>query len=258
MDLQNKVAVVTGGASGLGQATVRALAAKGAKAFIFDLNEEAAQAMVTELGADQCGYAVVDVSDEESVNNGLDQAMAAFGELHIVANCAGIGPPTKIIDREGKALPLAKFKKIVDINLNGTFNVMSKAAERMAKNEPVTKDGGRGCIINVASVAAFEGQIAQPAYGASKAGIVGLSLPAARELARYGIRVNAIAPGLFMTPLMESLPSEVQGALGDTVEFPKRLGDPTEFAELAVFLSESDYMNGEVVRIDGAIRMKAK
>ena len=258
MDLQNKVAVVTGGASGLGQAAVRALVAEGAKAVIFDLNEAAAQAMVAELGADKCAYAVVDVSDEESVNKGLQQAMAAFGKLHIVANCAGIGPPTKVIDRDGNPLPLCTFKKIVDINLNGTFNVLSKAAALMAKNEPFNTDGGRGCIINVASVAAFEGQIAQPAYGASKAGIVGLTLPVARELARYGIRVNAIAPGLFLTPLMESLPAEVKDGLGQTVEFPKRLGDPKEFADLVVFLAKSDYMNGEVVRLDGAIRMRAK
>ncbi|BFM18429.1 SDR family NAD(P)-dependent oxidoreductase [Maricurvus nonylphenolicus] len=258
MDLQNKVAVITGGASGLGQAACRALAAEGAKTFIFDLNETAAQAMVDELGADNCSYAVVDVANEESVNNGLQQAMQAFGELHIVANCAGIGPPTKVIDRDGNPLPLAKFKKIVDINLNGTFNVLSKASALMAKNEPINKDGARGCVINVASVAAFEGQIAQPAYGASKAGIVGMTLPVARELARYGIRVNAIAPGLFLTPLLESLPSEVQNDLGNTVEFPKRLGDPKEFAELVVFLAKSDYMNGEVVRIDGSIRMRAK
>jgi len=258
MDLQDKAAVITGGASGLGKATAEALVAKGAKVFLFDLNEEACLAAVAELGAENCAYAVTDVTDEDSVNAGLDQAMAAFGKLHIVLNAAGIGPPAKVLDREGNPLPLAKFKKIVDINLCGTFNVLSKAAAIMAKQEPINEDGGRGVIINVASVAAFDGQIGQPAYGSSKAGVAGMTLPIARELAKQGIRINCIAPGLFMTPLAATLDDKVIEALGNSVEFPKRLGKPSEFAQLAVQMAENDYFNGEVVRLDGSIRMKAR
>lgn len=258
MDLQNKVAVITGGASGLGKATAEALVAKGAKVFIFDLNEDACQATVEQLGAENCAYAVTDVTDEDSVNAGLDQAMEAFGKLNIVLNAAGIGPPAKVLDREGNPLPLAKFKKIVDINLCGTFNVLSKAAARIAKQDPINEDGGRGVIINVASVAAFDGQIGQPAYGGSKAGVAGMTLPIARELAKQGIRINCIAPGLFLTPLAETLDDKVIEALGNSVEFPKRLGKPAEFAQLAVSMAENDYFNGEVVRLDGSIRMRAR
>lgn len=258
MDIKGKVAVVTGGASGLGQATVRALVAKGAKAVIFDLNEDAAKAMVAELGAEKVAYAVVNVTDEASVQAGINVALTTFGSIHINANCAGIGPPGKVLDREGQPLPLAKFKQIIDINLIGTFNVLRLCAVEMAKNEPFNSDSGRGLIVNVASVAAFDGQIAQPAYAASKAGIAGMTLPIARELARAGIRVNTIAPGLFMTPLLASLPDDAMSALANTVEFPKRLGDPAEFAHLVVYMAESDYINGEVVRLDGSIRMKAK
>lgn len=258
MNLQDKVAVITGGASGLGKATAEALVARGAKVFLFDLNEAACKATVEELGADKCAYAVTDVVDEDSVNNGLDQAMEAFGELHIVVNAAGIGPPAKVLDREGNPLPLVKFKQIVDINLCGTFNVLSKAAARIARQEPINEDGCRGVVINVASVAAFDGQIGQPAYGGSKAGVAGMTLPIARELARQGIRINCIAPGLFMTPLASSLGDQVIEALGNSVEFPKRLGKPEEFAQLVVQMAENDYFNGEVVRLDGSIRMRAK
>lgn len=258
MDLQNKVAVVTGGASGLGQAACRALVARGAKVVIFDLNEQMAQATVEELGSGSASYAVVNVTDEASVQNGLDQAMEAFGELHIVVNCAGIGPPGKVIDREGNSLPLDNFKKIVDINLFGTFNVLRLAAAKMQHNEPVNNDGSRGVVINVASVAAFDGQIGQPAYAASKAGIVGMTLPIAREFARYGIRVNTIAPGLFMTPLAASLPEAAIESLSNSVEYPKRLGRPDEFANLVVCMAENDYFNGETVRLDGSIRMTAR
>lgn len=258
MNLQDKVAVITGGASGLGKATAEALVMKGVKVFLFDLNEEACKAVVEELGSDNCAYAITDVTDEDSVNNGLDQAMEAFGKLHIIVNAAGIGPPAKVLDREGNPLPLAKFKQIVDINLCGTFNVLSKAAARMARQEPVNDDGCRGVIINVASVAAFDGQIGQPAYGGSKAGVAGMTLPIARELARQGIRINCIAPGLFLTPLAASLGDDVVEALGNSVEFPKRLGKPAEFAQLAIQMAENDYFNGEVVRLDGSIRMRAK
>lgn len=258
MDIQGKTAIITGGASGLGQATAKALVEKGANVILFDLNEEASIATCNELGNDKAIYAIVDVTDEDSVANGISKAKAAFGELHIVVNCAGIGPPSKVIDREGNPLPLEKFKQIININLFGTFNVLRLAAAEMAKNEPVNDDGGRGVIINVASVAAFDGQIGQPAYAASKAGIHGMTLPIARELARYGIRVNTIAPGLFMTPLAASLPEPAIEALGAAVEFPKRLGDPSEFAHLAITMAENDYFNGETVRLDGSIRMAAR
>ncbi|GAA5317316.1 MAG: 3-hydroxyacyl-CoA dehydrogenase [Candidatus Pelagadaptatus aseana] len=258
MDLQDKVALITGGASGLGRATAQALVSKGAKVFLFDLNEDACKATVAELGSDNCAYAIADVTDEDSVNAGLDQAMTAFGKLHIVLNSAGIGPPCKVLDREGNPLPLAKFKKIVDVNMNGTFNVLSKAAALMAKQDTINDDGGRGVIINVASVAAFDGQIGQPAYGGSKSGIVGMTLPIARELAYHGIRINCIAPGLFHTELAMTLDDKVIEALGNSVEFPKRLGKPSEFAQLVVQMAENDYFNGEVVRLDGSIRMKAR
>ncbi|MGH1371100.1 MAG: SDR family NAD(P)-dependent oxidoreductase [Cellvibrionaceae bacterium] len=258
MNLTDKVALITGGASGLGRASAEALVAKGAKVFLFDLNEEACKATVAALGAESCAYTIADVTDEESVNAGLDQAMETFGKLHIVLNSAGIGPPCKVLDREGNPLALAKFKKIVDVNLNGTFNVLSKAAARMAKQDAVNDDGNRGVIINVASVAAFDGQIGQPAYGGSKAAIAGMTLPIAREFANYGIRINCIAPGLFHTELAMTLDDKVIEALGNTVEFPKRLGKPSEFAQLVVQMAENDYFNGEVVRLDGSIRMRAK
>lgn len=256
MDLQNKVAVITGGASGLGQAAAVALAARGAKIVIFDLNEEHSKNTVTQIG--NAISAVVNVTDEASVSEGIKVAIDTFGSIDIVVNCAGIGPPAKVINREGEPLPLEKFKNIVDINLFGTFNVLRLAAAEMVKNTPYDADGARGVIINVASVAAFDGQIGQPAYAASKAAVAGMTLPIARELAFHGIRVNTIAPGLFMTPLAASLPEDVVEALGKSVEFPKRLGRPDEFANLVVCMAENDYFNGEVVRLDGSIRMKAK
>ncbi len=258
MDLQDKVAIITGGASGLGQASAKALVAKGARVMIFDLNAAAAEETVTALGADNAAFTPVNVTDEASVANGIAETLKRFGSIHIVANCAGIGPPAKVVNREGQPLPLEKFKHIVDINLFGTFNVLRLAAAEMIKNTPINEDGGRGVIINVASVAAFDGQIGQPAYAASKAAVAGMTLPIARELAFHGIRVNTIAPGLFMTPLAASLPENVVAALGQSVEFPKRLGKPEEFAHLLVCMAENDYFNGEVVRLDGSIRMKAK
>lgn len=258
MDINNKVAIVTGGASGLGQAACQELVKLGAKVCIFDLNETLAQATVAELGAQNATYAVVNVTDEDSVTKGIEHCVKTFGSLHIVLNSAGIAPPGKVIDRDGNPLPLAKFKQIVDVNLMGTFNVLSKAAAVMAKNDPINEDNGRGVIINVASVAAFDGQIGQPAYAASKAGVAGMTLPIARELARQGIRCNTIAPGLFLTPLAQSLPENVIEALGNSVEYPKRLGSPKEFGKLVVHMAENDYLNGEVIRLDGSIRMAAK
>lgn len=258
MDLLNKVAIVTGGASGLGFAACESLVAKGAKVCIFDMNQALAEKSVKMLGTESAMFAKVNVTDEASVESGIQACIKQYGALHIVLNSAGIGPPEKVIDREGNPLPLANFKKIVDVNLFGTFNVLSKAAAHMAKGEPINEDNGRGVIINVASVAAFDGQIGQPAYAASKAGVAGMALPIARELARYGIRVNTIAPGLFRTPLAESLGENVIAALGNSVEYPKRLGDPKEFGKLVVHMAENDYLNGEVIRLDGAIRMAAK
>lgn len=258
MNIDDKVAVITGGASGLGAAAAEALVSAGAKVFLLDLNKDTCQAMVNNLGAEACGYAITDVADEDSVNAALSQAVEAFGKLHIVVNCAGVGTPGKIVDREGEPLPLAKFRKVVDINLIGTFNVMSKAAAIIAKQDPVNDDGERGVVINCASVAATDGQIGQPAYASSKAGVVGLTLPAARELTRQGIRVNTICPGLFLTPMVETLTPEIIEALANNVEFPKRLGHPAEFAQLVVQMAENTYLNGETVRLDGALRMQAR
>ncbi len=258
MDLQNKVAIVTGGASGLGLAACEALVEKGAKVCIFDMNRAIGEQAVSSLGQENACFAEVNVTDEASVSAGIQVCLSTYGALHIVLNSAGIGPPEKVINREGEPLPLANFKKIVDVNLFGTFNVLSKAAAEMAKLEPFNEDNGRGVIINVASVAAFDGQIGQPSYAASKAGVAGMALPIAREFARYGIRCNTIAPGLFRTPLAESLGEKVIEALGNSVEYPKRLGDPKEFGKLVVQIAENDYLNGEVIRLDGAIRMAAK
>lgn len=252
MKLKDKVAVVTGGASGLGQATVERFVAEGAKVVIFDLNEEAAQALCRELG-DNTAYAIVNVTDEESVEAGIQKTLAAFGAIHILVNCAGVGTPAKTLGKEGP-IPLQQFTKIIDINLNGTFNVLRLAAAEMAKNEPVNESGERGVIINTASVAAFDGQIGQAAYSASKAGVCGMTLPIARELAAYGIRINTIAPGLFLTPLAKSLSQKVLDALAANVQFPKRFGEPSEYADFVTHMVENSYLNGEVIRLDGAIR----
>ncbi len=256
MKLKDKVAVVTGGASGLGQATVERFVAEGAKVVIFDLNEEAAQALCRELG-DNTAYAVVNVTDEVSVEAGIQKTLAAFGAIHILVNCAGVGTPAKTLGKEGP-IPLQQFTKIIDINLNGTFNVLRLAAAEMAKNEPVNESGERGVIINTASVAAFDGQIGQAAYSASKAGVCGMTLPIARELAAYGIRINTIAPGLFLTPLAKSLSQKVLDALAANVQFPKRFGEPSEYADFVTHMVENNYLNGEVIRLDGAIRMQPR
>ncbi|HHY20370.1 MAG TPA: 3-hydroxyacyl-CoA dehydrogenase [Bacilli bacterium] len=256
MNLQDKVAIVTGGASGLGLATVTRLVEKGAKVTIFDLNEEKAKEVVTNLG-ENVQFANVDVTDETSVQQGIDQVIARFGALHLCVNCAGVGTPGKTIGKQG-ALALENFNKVININLSGTFNVLRLAANEMKNNEPVTESGERGVIINTASVAAFDGQMGQAAYGASKAGVAGMTLPIARDLSAFGIRINTIAPGLFMTPMAESLPEHVVQKLSESVEFPKRLGKPSEYAELATFLMENEYMNGEVIRLDGGIRMSPR
>ena len=253
MNIENKVAIVTGGASGLGLGTVKALVEKGAKVVIFDLNEKNAKQACNEL----VSYAVVNVSDEAAVQAGIQQTVEQHGALHICVNCAGVGIAEKIIGRSG-VIPFENFKRVVDINLYGTFNVLRLAAEQMAKNEPLTDSGERGVVINTASIAAFEGQMGQTAYGASKAAVVGLTLPAARDLSSFGIRVNTIAPGLFRTPLAELLDDRVVEKLEKSVEFPKRFGRPDEYADLVQFMIENEYINGEVVRLDGSIRMSPR
>jgi NAD(P)-dependent dehydrogenase (short-subunit alcohol dehydrogenase family) len=253
MDIKGVAAVVTGGASGLGGATAQRLAKAGAKVTLFDLNAELGRAHAKAIGGH---FIAVDVTDEASVEAALAEAEGVNGKARILVNCAGIAPPAKVIDREGKALPLAAFSKIIQINLIGTFNVLSKFAALLHKAEPIGEE--RGVIINTASVAAFEGQIGQPAYSASKGGVVAMTLPIARELARYGIRVMTISPGLFYTPMMESLPKEAQESLGRQTPFPNRLGKPEEYALLAESIIVNPMLNGEVIRLDGAVRMAAK
>ncbi|WP_144510253.1 3-hydroxyacyl-CoA dehydrogenase [Bacillus sp. FJAT-22090] len=253
MDIKGKVAIVTGGASGLGLGTVVSLVEKGAKVVIYDLNEAIAKKVCEELG-ENVAYTIVDVSDEASVQSAIENTMEKFGAIHICINCAGVSTPQKTIGRGG-AMPLENFKKVIDINLIGTFNVLRLAAHEMEKNEPLTNSGERGIIINTASVAAFDGQMGQAAYGASKAGVAGMTLPIARDLSSFGIRINTIAPGLFRTPMAASLSEKLIEKLETMVEFPKRLGLPSEYASLVTFMIENEYMNGEVIRLDGGIRM---
>ena len=256
MDVKEKVAVVTGGGSGLGLGTVRSLIEKGAKVVIFDLNEEKAKEICEELG-ESVAYAHVDVTSEDSVEAGIKKAVETYGAIHICINCAGVGTPQKTLGRSG-VIPLENFKKVIDINLIGTFNTLRLAAVEMAKNEPLTEDGERGIIINTASIAAFDGQMGQAAYSASKAGVAGMTLPIARDLSSHGIRINTIAPGLFRTPMAEGLPGKVIDNLESMVEFPKRLGVPKEYASLAMYMIENGYLNGEVIRLDGGIRMSPR
>ncbi|MCK9518436.1 MAG: 3-hydroxyacyl-CoA dehydrogenase [Dehalococcoidia bacterium] len=250
MDINGIGVVVTGGGSGLGEATARAFAAKGAKVLVLDLKgEEVAQSL-----GNGSFFAQADVANEEQVAPALDRAVEAFGGIHVVVNCAGIGIATKTASRDGSVHDLAAFRRVIEVNLIGTFNVTRLAAARMFRNDP-TADGERGVCINTASVAAFEGQIGQAAYSASKGGVVGMTLPIARDLARDGIRCNTIAPGLFLTPMLMGLPEEVQKSLGASVPFPQRLGRPEEYASLAVHIVENPMLNGETIRLDGGIRM---
>jgi 3-hydroxyacyl-CoA dehydrogenase / 3-hydroxy-2-methylbutyryl-CoA dehydrogenase len=256
MKIAGKVAVVTGGSSGIGQAVVRAFIEKGGRVAIFDLNEVAGQAMVKELGPAAI-FAKANVSDEASVAAAIAKTMAAFGAIHVCVNCAGIGSAHKTFGKDGP-FPLAEWNKTITVNLTGTFNVTRLCAEQMAKNAPEDANGGRGVVINTASVAAYDGQIGQAAYSASKAGVVGMTLPMARDLSSIGVRVNTIAPGLIETPLLGSLPADVLDALAKSVLYPKRLGKPEEIAHLAVCMIENDYLNGECIRIDGGIRMQPR
>ena len=253
MQLQGQAAIVTGGGSGLGAATARALAAAGAKVAVLDINEENAKKIATEIG----GVAVrCDVADAKSGEAAVATARQAQGAARILVNCAGIGIGARIVGREGPH-PLDQFSRVINVNLIGTFNLMRLAAADMQKLEPLA-EGERGVIVSTASVAAFEGQIGQAAYSASKGGIVALTLPAAREFASSGIRVNAIAPGLFATPMMASLPPEVQQSLGASVPFPQRLGRPEEYARLALDIIANPMINGETIRLDGALRMQPR
>lgn len=244
-------AVVTGGGSGLGAATARRLAAAGVRVAIFDLNEEAGQAVAQELGGVFCK---VDVSDYDSLAAGFDQARAAQGQERILVCCAGIAPGQKT-QSKGEPHDPALFARTVSINLNGTFFAGSIAAAGMAGADPVTGDGGRGVIVMTASVAGYEGQVGQAAYAASKGGVIGLTLPMARDLSRDGVRVMTIAPGLFLTPMLQGLPQEVQDSLGTQVPFPARLAEPDEYAQLVQQICENDMLNGSVIRLDGAIRL---
>jgi len=253
MELQGKVAIVTGGASGLGRATVETLVARGAKAVIFDMNADLAKSVAEELGAN-VSYAVVNVADEDSVKAGIAHTIEKFGAIHVCVNCAGIGPAAKTLGKEGP-LELKKFNLIINVNLIGTFNVLRLAAAEMAKNEPLNADNERGVIVNTASVAAFDGQVGQVAYSASKGGIVGMTLPIARDLSSYGIRINTICPGIMNTPLMNAAPDKVKQPLIEMTQFPKRLGHPAEFGALVAHLCENTFFNGETLRLDGGIRM---
>ncbi|WP_426261014.1 SDR family NAD(P)-dependent oxidoreductase [Sphingomonas sp. DC1100-1] len=250
MNIDGIAAIVTGGASGLGGGTAKRLAAQGAKVTIFDLNADLGTALAQEIGGH---FVRVDVTDEQAVADAIGEAEGLNGKARILVNCAGIGPPAKVIDRDGNALPLASFSKIVTINLIGTFNVMSKFAAALHTAAPIGEE--RGVVINTASVAAYDGQIGQAAYAASKGGVVGMTLPIARELARYGIRVMTIAPGIFWTPLLATLPQEAQDSLGAQVPFPSRLGQPDEYAQLVESIVTNPMLNGETIRLDGAIRM---
>lgn len=252
MDIwQGAAAVVTGGASGLGAATAEALAARGLKVALFDLNEDAGLALTDKLGG---SFHKVDVVDPASVASGLEAAKAAVGVPRVLVNCAGIGPAAKTVSRGAPHDP-AVFARTININLIGSFNCASQAAALMVGADPLDEDGSRGVIVNTASVAAFDGQIGQIAYAASKGGIVGMTLPMARDLADKGVRVCTIAPGLFLTPLLQGLPTEVQTSLGQQVPFPSRLGHPSEYAALVGHILENRMLNGEVIRLDGAIRM---
>lgn len=257
MDISGKVAVVTGGASGLGEATVRAYLEKGGKAAIFDMNAERGNALVNVLGADKVAFFNVNVADEDSVKAAIAGVMEKFGAIHICNNFAGIGDAIKTHGKDGPH-PLDRYKRVLDVNLIGTFNVARLAAEQMEKNEPFNDHGGRGVIINTASVAAYEGQIGQVAYSASKAGVVGMTLPMARDLAPLGIRVNTIVPGLIHTPMFDGVPDNMVKALGQMVVNPQRLGRPEEIAHLSVMMAENEYLNGECVRLDGGIRMQPR
>lgn len=255
MKLQDCIAIVTGGASGLGEASVRRIVARGGKAVILDLSDERGKQLASELGENVL-YVNTDVTSESDVSEAIQRGGDQFGKINAVISCAGIAIGEKVLGKKG-VHQLNAFSKVISINLIGTFNVIRLASEQMVKNER-NEEQERGVIINTASVAAFEGQIGQAAYSASKGGVVGMTLPIARELATFGIRVMTIAPGLFHTPMFDTLPEEARKSLGKTVPFPSRLGYPEEYARLVESIIENPMLNGETIRLDGAIRMQPK
>lgn len=256
MKIQGKVCVVTGGASGLGAATAQHLVAQGAKVILVDMNQELGQQLQQQLG-ENAEFIAVDVTDENQVQQLLNHIEQKYGQLNGLVNCAGIAPSAKVLGRDGLH-DLAMFQKVLNINVTGSFNMIRFAAQLMSKYDLAADEEERGVIVNTASVAAFDGQIGQSAYSASKGAIVGMTLPLARELAREAIRVMTIAPGIMETPMLKALPQQVQDALGQMVPFPLRLAKPEEFAQLVGHIFENGYLNGEVIRLDGAIRMQPK
>jgi NAD(P)-dependent dehydrogenase (short-subunit alcohol dehydrogenase family) len=255
MQIKNSVFLIPGGASGLGAATAKNLVAAGGKVVLADLNREAGEKFAASLG-DHAKFVVADVTDEMQVQRAVDTAVKDFGGLHGLINCAGVAPGERVVGKNGPH-KLETFSRVININLVGSFNALRLAAAAMAKNSP-NDDGERGVIINTASIAACEGQVGQAAYSASKGGIVAMALPIARELAKFGIRVMTIAPGIFDTPMLQGLSEEIRASLGAQVPFPSRLGEPEEYARLAAFIIENPMLNAEVIRLDGAIRMTAK
>ena len=255
MEIRNCVAIVTGGASGLGEACVRNFVTNGAKVAIFDFAEERARKICSELG-DAVLFCNTDVTDEKTVKAAVDQTTDSFGKIHLAINCAGVGDPAKVIGKEGP-MPMDHFNRVLQINLVGTMHVIRLAAEKMLKNTP-NEEGERGVIINTASIAAFEGQIGQAAYSASKAGVVGMTLPIAREFADYGIRVVTIAPGIFETPMLAGLPEKAREVLYKMIPFPSRLGKPSEFTLLVKQIIENPMLNACTIRLDAALRMAGK
>jgi NAD(P)-dependent dehydrogenase (short-subunit alcohol dehydrogenase family) len=251
MQITGQSALVTGGGSGLGEAVARALAAQGARVMVLDMNAAGAQRVAGDIGG---LHAVADVGDSTAVNAALDAATAAHGAPRIIMNIAGIGSARRIVGKDGAPAPLEEFERIVRVNLIGTYNVARLAAARIVALSPLA-DGERGVMVNTASVAAFDGQVGQEAYSASKGGVVGMTLPLARDLAQWGVRVCTIAPGLFRTPLLAQLPEDIQQSLAASIPFPKRLGQPAEFADLACHIVTNGHLNGEVIRLDGALRM---
>ncbi|MCS6924341.1 MAG: 3-hydroxyacyl-CoA dehydrogenase [Candidatus Binatia bacterium] len=253
MEIHGIVAVVTGGGSGLGEATARSLVAKGAKVAVLDLGSSKGAIVAQDLGPNAL-FVEADVTNDEQVAAAIRRTVEAFGALHVAVNCAGIATAGRTIDKDGQPLDMTPFRRTIEVNLIGTFNVIRLAAAQMVKNLP-NADGERGVVINTASVAAFEGQIGQAAYAASKGGVVGMTLPIARDLARDGIRCCTIAPGIFETPMLMGLPESARKALGASVPFPQRLGRPAEYAALVCHIIENPMLNGETIRLDGAIRM---
>jgi len=266
MELKNKVAVVTGGSSGLGNATVLKLVSEGVSVAVFDVNQQAGEKVVAQLrsdfgsdcDSDKAIYCNVDVRSDDSVQAAIDQVIDKWGAIHICVNCAGIAPAKRVLNREGQPIPLEDFQNVININLTGTFNVSRLVAAAMAKNQPSGEANERGVIVNTASVAGCEGQVGQAAYAASKGAILALNLPMARDLAPLGIRVNAIAPGTMGTPMLLGMPEKVQESLVADIQFPKRLGLPSEYADLCTHIIENAYINGETIRLDGALRMPPK